>query len=95
MGAAAPSRLPGRPGGGGEQWSARAHELRDLLARNSVRYGFLPAGSEQGRALLDRVGATAEQLPIVVTFDGLVLRDPSFVELAEGLSAPTRPVAAA
>jgi thioredoxin reductase (NADPH) len=79
----------------GEQWSPRAHELRDLLARNKVRYGFLPAGSEEGRALLGRVGATANQLPVVVTFDGLVLENPSFVEVAEALSAPTRPAAAA
>jgi thioredoxin reductase (NADPH) len=79
----------------GEQWSARAHELRDLLARNHVLYGFLPADSEEGRALLDRVGATAEQLPVVVTFDGLVLHNPSFAEVAEALSAPTRPAAAA
>jgi thioredoxin reductase (NADPH) len=78
----------------GEQWSARAHELRDLLARNRVLYGFLPADSEAGRGLLERVGATTEQLPVVVTFDGLVLRDPSFAELAEALSAPTRPAAA-
>ena len=31
----------------GGQWSARAHELRDLLARNKVGYGFLPADSER------------------------------------------------
>jgi thioredoxin reductase (NADPH) len=79
----------------GEQWSARAHELRDMLARNKVLYGFLPADSEEGRALLERVGATAEQLPVVVTFDGLVLRDPSVAEVADALSAPTRPAAAA
>jgi thioredoxin reductase (NADPH) len=79
----------------GEQWSARAHELRDLLARNRVLYGFLPADSEEGRALLERVGATTEKLPVVVTFNGLVLRDPSFAEVAEALSAPTRPAAAA
>jgi thioredoxin reductase (NADPH) len=79
----------------GEQWSARAHELRDVLARNRVLYGFLPADSEEGRALLKRVGATTEQLPVVVTFDGRVLRDPSFAEDAEALSAPTRPAAAA
>jgi thioredoxin reductase (NADPH) len=78
----------------GERRSARAHELRDLLARNNVRYGYLPADSEEGRALLDRVGATAAQLPVVVTFDGLVLCDPSFAEVAEALSAPTRPAAA-
>jgi thioredoxin reductase (NADPH) len=79
----------------GEQWSARAHELRDLLARNKVRYGFLPAGSEAGRALLDRVGAAAAQLPVVVTFNGLVLANPSVAEVAEALSAPTRPAASA
>jgi thioredoxin reductase (NADPH) len=79
----------------GEQWSARAHELRDLLARNKVLYGFLPADSEEGRGLLGRVGATAEQLPVVVTFDGLVLANPTLVEVAEALSAPTRPAAAA
>jgi thioredoxin reductase (NADPH) len=73
----------------------RAHELRDLLARNKVLYGFLPADSEEGRALLEQVGATAEQLPLVVTFDGLVLRDPSVAEVADALSAPTRPAAAA
>jgi thioredoxin reductase (NADPH) len=79
----------------GEQWSARAHELRDLLARNKVLYGFLPADSEEGHSLLKQVGATTEQLPVVVTFDGLVLRDPSLAEVAEALSAPTRPAAAA
>jgi thioredoxin reductase (NADPH) len=79
----------------GEQWSARVHELRDILARNKVLYGFLPADSEEGRALLERVGATTEQLPVVVTFDGRVLRDPSFAEVAEALAAPTRPAAAA
>ena len=49
-----------------------------------------------GRAgVLEQVGATTEQLPVVVTFDGRVLRDPSFAEVAEALSAPTRPAAAA
>jgi len=60
----------------GEQWSARAHELRDLLARNKVLYGFRPADSQEGRALLEQVGATTEQLPVVVTFNGQVLCDP-------------------
>jgi thioredoxin reductase (NADPH) len=79
----------------GEQWSARAYELRDMLARNKVPYGFLPADSEQGRALLEQVGAATERLPVMVTFGGLVLSDPSVAEVAEALSAPTRPAAAA
>jgi thioredoxin reductase (NADPH) len=75
----------------GEQWSARSHELRDLLSRNKVRFGFHAADSEEGRALLDQVGATAHQLPVVVTFDGLVLRNPSNTQVAEALSATTQP----
>jgi glycine/D-amino acid oxidase-like deaminating enzyme len=36
----------------GEQRSARAHELRDLLARNSIPFAFHPADSDHGRVLL-------------------------------------------
>src|SRR5215212_5748945 len=39
----------------GRLWSARSHEVRDLLSRNSVRYGFHEPDSAEGRALLDRV----------------------------------------
>src|SRR5215204_1496968 len=46
----------------GEQWSARSHELRDLLGRNGVLYTFHPADSEAGRALLARAGLDASRL---------------------------------
>ena len=77
----------------GDQWSARSHELRDLLSRNSIPFGFYPAGSEEGRALLGAVGATGEWLPVVVVFDGRVLVDPSNAEVAEALGIRTRPEA--
>jgi thioredoxin reductase (NADPH) len=38
------------------QQSARAHELRDLLARNSVPYVFHEADSEDGRKELEQAG---------------------------------------
>ena len=38
----------------GEEWSARSHEIRDLLSRNVVPFGFYPAGAGPGRVLLDR-----------------------------------------
>jgi hypothetical protein len=31
----------------GEQWSARSHELRDLLQRNGVPHGFYAADSSE------------------------------------------------
>jgi thioredoxin reductase (NADPH) len=32
-----------------EQWVLRSHEIRDLLSRNSVPFGFRPVDSHQGR----------------------------------------------
>jgi len=78
----------------GEQWSARSHELRDLLGRNSIPFGFYPVDSEQGQTLLGSVDATRERLPVVVLFDGRVLVDPSNAALAEALGVRTRPAAA-
>jgi thioredoxin reductase (NADPH) len=77
----------------GEQWAPRSHEIRDLLSRNSIPFGFYPVDSEQGRALVERVGRTGEQLPVVVLFDGRVLVDPSNAELADALGIKTRPEA--
>jgi thioredoxin reductase (NADPH) len=77
----------------GEQWSARSHELRDLLGRNSIPFGFDPVDSEQGQRLLGSVGATRARLPVVVLFDGRVLADPSNTALAEALGVSTRPAA--
>jgi thioredoxin reductase (NADPH) len=77
----------------GEQWSARSHELRDLLSRNSIPFGFYPVGSEEGQRLLASVDAYGERLPVVVMFDGRVLTDPSNAEIAEALGIRTRPQA--
>jgi thioredoxin reductase (NADPH) len=67
----------------GEQWSARSHELRDLLGRNGVLHTFHPADSEKGRELLAQVGQTPGDLPVVILFDGQVLVDPSNTRIAE------------
>jgi thioredoxin reductase (NADPH) len=77
----------------GDQWSTRSHELRDLLSRNSIPFGFYPADSPQGQRLLGSAGASGQQLPVVVLFDGRVLVDPSNAALAEALGVRTRPAA--
>jgi thioredoxin reductase (NADPH) len=75
----------------GEEWSARSHEIRDLLSRNGIPFGFYPADAERGRALLEQAGATAAALPVVVMFDGQVMENPSNADVGEVLGLKTSP----
>ena len=67
----------------GEGWSARSHELRDILNRNGVLHEFHTTDSVEGQDLLARVSKTSPKLPVVVLYDGTVLEDPSNAELAD------------
>ncbi|HEX6387366.1 MAG TPA: FAD-dependent oxidoreductase [Anaerolineae bacterium] len=73
----------------GERWSRRSYELRDLLERNSIPYGFYDADSEEGRAMLERSQNLGAALPVVIVFDGPTLANPSNAELAEALGVRT------
>ncbi|MGZ4617545.1 MAG: FAD-dependent oxidoreductase [Frankiaceae bacterium] len=75
----------------GERWAARSHELRELLGRNGVPFGFYPADDPEGQRLLDEAGAAGTALPAVVMFDGRVLPDPSNTQVADALGVPTGP----
>jgi thioredoxin reductase (NADPH) len=75
----------------GEEPSRRAHELRDVLTRNAVPFGFYAAGSEEGRRLLEEHGVAAGRLPVAILHDGRVLVDPANDALAEAMGVETRP----
>ena len=75
----------------GEEWSARSHEIRDLLSRNVVPFGFYPADGGAGKALLEQAGAAAATLPVIIMLDGRVLENPSNTQLAEALGVQTSP----
>jgi thioredoxin reductase (NADPH) len=75
----------------GEAWAARSHELRELLARNAVPFGFYPADGPEGQRLLEETAAGEKALPVMVMFDGRVLADPSNMEIAEALGVSTKP----
>jgi thioredoxin reductase (NADPH) len=74
----------------GEAWAARSHELRELLGRNGVPFGFYPAGTPEGQRLLEEAGAAGMALPAVVMFDGRLLADPSNAEVAAALGVQTK-----
>ena len=75
----------------GEEWAARSHELRELLGRNGIPFGFYPAGSPDGQRLLGEAGTAGSTLPVVVLFDGRALSDPSNAEVAQAIGVQTKP----
>jgi thioredoxin reductase (NADPH) len=75
----------------GEQWSARSHEIRDLLDRNGIPFGFYSADADQGKALLQEAGVATAARPVIILSDGRVLVKPANAEIAEALGMRTRP----
>jgi thioredoxin reductase (NADPH) len=75
----------------GDDPSARVHEIRDLLARNSIPFGFYPSDSPEGRAALRRLGVSEPAGPVVSLYTGVVLVDPANVAVAKALGLDVRP----
>jgi thioredoxin reductase (NADPH) len=75
----------------GDDPSARAHEIRDLLARNSVPFGFYPSDSPEGRSALRRLGLSHPAGPVLSLYTGVVLVDPANAEVAAALGLDVRP----
>jgi thioredoxin reductase (NADPH) len=71
--------------------SVRVSELGDLLQRHDLPYVVEAAGSDAGRATLERLGVRRDRLPVVALDDGTTLVDPTNVELGDALGARTRP----
>jgi thioredoxin reductase (NADPH) len=67
----------------GEPWSARCHELRDVLSRSGVPHAFSSADSKEGRELLAGVDKISARLPVVIVFDRLALVDPDNAEIVD------------
>ncbi len=79
----------------GEEPSVRVHELRDILARSSVPFGFYRSDSAEGRQALARLGVDQPAGPVVALLNGIVLVDPANAEVAEALGAEVRPAGSA
>jgi len=70
----------------GEQWSARSQELRDYFARYQVPAGFYDVGTARGREMLDELGLSSPDLPVVVlqfAAQHSTLANPTDLEIAE------------
>jgi thioredoxin reductase (NADPH) len=71
--------------------SARGHEIRDLLARSSVPFGFYPSDSPEGLVALRRLEVSEPAGPVLSLDTGEVLVDPSNAEIAKALGLDVRP----
>jgi thioredoxin reductase (NADPH) len=67
----------------------RASELRSLLTRNRVPFVFHTTSSPEGTQLLADVRESDARGPVVVQRNGLVLVDPSNIDLANAYGANT------
>jgi thioredoxin reductase (NADPH) len=72
-------RIVAAPGDG------RALQLRDVMTRFSMPFGFYAADSDHGRRLLDDAGVDATRLPVVIRYDGQVIIDPDLPDLARAI----------
>ncbi len=73
------------------RWSPRLHEIGHFLARNQVPYEWLDIeNSKEARHLLDQLGLSSEQLPVVIFLDGSYLINPTEVQIAEKINLKTQ-----
>jgi thioredoxin reductase (NADPH) len=71
--------------------AARSHDIRDKLARAAVPFRFHDADSPEGRRLLEATGRDGSRLPVIASYTGAVLEDPTDAEVVEALGMKTRP----
>jgi thioredoxin reductase (NADPH) len=72
----------------GEEWSGRAHELRETFQSCAAPHTFCLADSAEGRKLLAKTPPDVK-LPVMILPDGRALSDPSNAEIAKAAGAPT------
>jgi thioredoxin reductase (NADPH) len=60
----------------------RLPELRDVMTRFSMPFGFYPVESEEGQRLLRDAGVDASRGPVLIGHDGRVMVNPGMPELA-------------
>jgi thioredoxin reductase (NADPH) len=73
------------------EWrSPRAHQLRQLLARNGVPHVAHDTDSPEGRRILAEADQEGTREPVVVLVGGGVLVDPTNAELADAYGVSTR-----
>lgn len=75
----------------GDRWSAATHRVKEFLARNQIPYQAVDAAGPEGQMLLEALGSSSAELPVVLLEDGSRLIQPTPAALAEAVKLQTRP----
>ncbi|MEV4600806.1 FAD-dependent oxidoreductase [Amycolatopsis sp. NPDC049253] len=75
----------------GHRYSAPSFKVRDFLARNAVPYRWYSVDEDEGGRILQAADAAETDIPVVVTPDGTVLKQPTGSEIAVAVGLSTRP----
>jgi hypothetical protein len=67
----------------GQSDARSSYELREMLTRFSVPFGFYAVDSEQGRSLLKSKGLDASRLPVMIRHDGYTMVEPTLAQIIE------------
>jgi thioredoxin reductase (NADPH) len=69
----------------GDEQATRSNEIRELLNRNGIPYGFHQIGSVTANRLIEERGAEIAALPAVFLLDGSVLVNPTDAQIMDGV----------
>jgi thioredoxin reductase (NADPH) len=72
-----------------DRWSQRGHEIRRLLGRNGIPHVCYEPDSPDARLFLDGHDLEGAAEPVVITFNGTLLLDPTNAELARNYGVTT------
>ena len=67
----------------GDEQAPRSNEIRELLNRNGISYGFHQIGSVPANRLIEERGAEIAALPAIFLHDGGVLVDPTDAQIMD------------
>lgn len=69
----------------GDEFASRSNEIRELLDRNGIPYGFHPTGSAVANQFIAEHGSATHPLPQIILLDGSLLINPSDAEIMDGV----------
>jgi thioredoxin reductase (NADPH) len=75
----------------GHRWSSPSYKVRDFLARNSVPYRWYSVDDSEAIQLLKAADADAAEIPVLITAEGQVLKNPGGQEIADAVGLSTQP----